>query len=257
MQKIIVTGAAGFIGSTVVDRLLADGFRVIGIDNFSTGQSAFLQKANRNENFSLIEADILTENNLVEHFYGADVVFHFSANADVREGVNHPQRDLEQNTIVTSRILDSCKQANVRRFVFSSTGSIYGEAEQIPTPEDASFPIQTSLYGASKLACEGMIQAYSEAFGIESFIFRFVSILGPRYTHGHVYDFVKQLLIDGTRLEVLGDGKQRKSYLHVEDCVDAMFFALSHSDKKVNIYNLGTNEYCEVSQSISYIYVLN
>ena len=136
---------------------------------------------------------------------------------------------------------------------FLLQSSIYGEAEQIPTPEDASFPIQTSLYGASKLACEGMIQAYSEAFGIESFIFRFVSILGPRYTHGHVYDFVKQLLIDGTRLEVLGDGKQRKSYLHVEDCVDAMFFALSHSDKKVNIYNLGTHEYCEVSQSISYI----
>lgn len=253
MQKIIVTGAAGFIGSTVVDRLLVDGCSVTGIDNFSTGQREFLKKANNSDGFSLIETDILTDNNLVRHFYGADAVFHFSANADVRDGVNDTQRDLEQNTIVTSRVLEACKNAGVKKFLFSSTGSIYGETEIIPTPEDVSFPVQTSLYGASKLACEGMIQAYSEAFGIESFIFRFVSILGPRYTHGHVYDFIKQLLIDNSRLQVLGDGKQRKSYLHVEDCVDAMLFALSHSHEKINIYNLGTNEYFEVIQSIECI----
>jgi len=145
------------------------------------------------------------------------------------------------------------RKNNVKRIAFSSTGSIYGETKVIPTPEDVAFPIQTSLYGASKLACEGLIQAYCEGFDFECFIFRFVSILGERYTHGHVFDFYKSLLKNPKELFVLGNGKQRKSYLYIQDCIDAILFAIEKSKEKVNIFNLGTDEYCEVNNSIKWI----
>ena len=138
-------------------------------------------------------------------------------------------------------------------FFVISTGSVYGEATVIPTPEDAPFPVQTSLYGASKLACEGLISAYCEGFGFQGYIFRFVSILGERYTHGHVFDFYKQLLEHPDYLNVLGNGKQRKSYLYIQDCIDAIFFTLNNAKDKVNLFNLGTNEYCEVNDSIGWI----
>jgi UDP-glucose 4-epimerase len=143
--------------------------------------------------------------------------------------------------------------AGVRRIAFSSTGSIYGDSDVIPTPENAPFPIQTSLYGASKLACEGLITAYCEGFGFTGYIFRFVSILGERYTHGHVYDFLNKLHVNPRKLQVLGDGKQRKSYLYVQDCLDAIFTALERATGKVNIFNLGQNEYCNVNDSIRWI----
>jgi UDP-glucose 4-epimerase len=181
------------------------------------------------------------------------MVFHLAANADVRFGADHPRRDLEQNTIATWNVLESMRRAGVGRIAFSSTGSVYGEAAVIPTPEDCPFPVQTSLYGASKLAAEGMIQAYSEAFGMQAFIFRFVSILGKRYTHGHVFDFYKQLLEHPESLRVLGNGKQRKSYLAIEDCIEAILTAVDKAPGRVNILNLGTNEYCEVNDSISWI----
>src|SRR3989440_597290 len=150
---------------------------------------------------------------------GADFVFHLAANADVRFGPEHPRRDLEQNTIVTWNVLEAMRSNGVRRIAFSSTGSVYGEPEIFPTPETAPFPVQTSLYGASKVAAEGMISAYSAAFGFQAFIFRFVSILGERYTHGHVFDFYRQLLDHPDRLDVLGNGRQRKSYLYVQDAI--------------------------------------
>ena len=190
----IVTGCAGFIGSNLVDRLLAQGQQVIGIDNFSTGQRKFLEGALANSNFKLIEIDLLNLDTLKEAFVGGKVVFHLAANADVRFGTDHPEKDLQQNTVVTFNVLEAMRANGIKKIAFSSTGSIYGEAEVIPTPENAPFPIQTSLYGASKLACEGLIQAYCEGFGFQSWIFRFVSILGERYTHGHVFDFYKQLL---------------------------------------------------------------
>jgi UDP-glucose 4-epimerase len=171
----------------------------------------------------------------------------------VRFGPEHPSRDLEQNTIVTQRVLEAVRRHGVKRIAFSSTGSVYGEASVIPTPEDAPFPIQTSLYGASKLAAEGLVAAYSEAFGIQSFIFRFVSILGERYTHGHVFDFCKQLRRNPEKLFVLGDGTARKSYLYVKDCVRAVMTAVEKSPGRVNIFNLGTDEYCEVNDSIRWI----
>lgn len=251
--RFFVTGAAGFIGSHVVDRLLSDGHEVVGFDNFTTGQERFLEKAAANPRFRLIRGDIVDRAALADGMAGAEVVFHFAANADVRFGLNHPGKDLEQNTIGTANVLEAMRAAGVRRITFSSTGSVYGDSEVFPTPEDAPFPVQTSLYGASKLAGESLIEAYCEGYGFQGCIFRFVSILGERYSHGHVFDFCKSLLNDPSELRVLGNGLQRKSYLYVEDCVDIMMLAVTTAASKVNIFNLGTDEYCSVNDSIGWI----
>jgi UDP-glucose 4-epimerase len=251
--KAFVTGAAGFIGSNLVDRLLAEGHQVTGFDNFSTGYRSNLASAQESSSFRLLEGDLLDTEALNAAMAGSDIVFHLAANADVRFGTDHPRRDLEQNTIVTSNVLEAMRLNGVKRIAFSSTGSVYGEAPVIPTPENAPFPIQTSLYGASKLACEGLIAAYCEGFGFTSWIFRFVSILGERYSHGHVVDFVAQLQKDPTKLRILGNGKQKKSYLYVQDCVSAVLHAIDHAQEKVNVLNLGTDEYCEVNDSVSWI----
>jgi UDP-glucose 4-epimerase len=254
MSKIaVVTGAAGFIGSNLVDRLVDDGNRVIGIDNFSTGQRRFLERSLGNPRFRLVETDLLDLDALNNAFEGAVEVYHLAANADVRFGTEHPRKDLEQNTLATYNVLEAMRANGVKKLAFSSTGSVYGEAKVIPTPEDAPFPVQTSLYGASKAAGEGLIAAYCEGFDFEACIFRFVSILGERYTHGHVFDFYKQLKAHPNELRVLGNGRQRKSYLHVQDCVDAILVAMAQGRDKVNIYNLGVDSYCEVNDSIGWI----
>lgn len=250
---MVVTGAAGFIGSNLVDSLLNQGIEVLGIDNFSTGRMEFLSEALNHPKFKLLREDLYFGEDLSNAFVGMDAVFHLAANADVRFGPDHPARDLEQNTIATHKVLEAVRIAGVKNFIFSSTGSVYGEAEVIPTPENAPFPIQTSLYGASKLACEGLIAAYAESFGIQAWIFRFVSILGPRYTHGHVYDFYQQLIQNPMRLSVLGNGHQKKSYLHVSDCVSAIHISLEKCSKPVNIINLGVDGYCQVRDSIGWI----
>jgi UDP-glucose 4-epimerase len=252
-MRAFVTGGAGFIGSTLVDRLLADGHDVVAFDNFSTGQERFLQDASTRPHFRLVRGDTLDRQAIAKAIERADVVFHLAANADVRFGTDHPRRDLEQNTIATFNVLEAMRQNGIRRIVFASTGSIYGEATVIPTPEDAPFPVQTSLYGASKLAGESLIQAYCEGFGFQAWIFRFVSILGERYTHGHVFDFYKSLRLDPMRLRVLGDGRQRKSYLYVQDCIDAILLAMTRATEKVNIFNLGVDEYCCVNDSLRWI----
>lgn len=249
----VVTGCSGFIGSNLVDRLLAQGHQVTGIDNFSTGHRRFLEGALKNPAFKLIEEDLLSLTALTKAFAGGNFVFHLAANADVRFGTKYPRRDLEQNTLATYNVLEAMRANGIKKIAFSSTGSIYGEAAVIPTPEDVSFPIQTSLYGASKLGCEGLIAAYCEGFGFQSWIFRFVSILGERYTHGHVFDFYKQLKTDPTKLRVLGNGKQRKSYLYIQDCLNAMQIAVEKAAGKVNIFNLGVDGYCEVNDSIHWI----
>lgn len=252
-EHSIVTGCAGFIGSSLVDRLLSLGHTVTGIDNFSTGQRKFIESALKNPNFKLVEGDLLDQDCLKRSFAGGTAVYHLAANADVRFGTNHPHKDLEQNAVATFHVLEAMRANNIKRIAFASTGSIYGEAEVIPTPEHAPFPVQTSLYGASKLAAEGMIQAYCEGFGFQGYIYRFVSILGERYTHGHVFDFYKQLLADPTKLKVLGNGKQRKSYLYIQDCIDAVLWTMQHSQEKVNVFNLGTDEYVQVTDSIGWI----
>ena len=252
-KKVVVTGAAGFIGSTLVDSLLSQGIEVLGIDNLSTGRIEFLKEALVNPQFTLLKEDLYLGEGLYSVFVGVDAVFHLAANADVRFGPDHPGRDLEQNTIATHKVLEAARIAGVKNFIFSSTGSVYGEAEVVPTPEDAPFPIQTSLYGASKLACEGLISAYAESFGMQVWIFRFVSILGPRYTHGHVFDFYHQLIQNPDTLTVLGNGYQKKSYLHVSDCIEAINVSLRELSNAVNIINLGVDGYCEVRDSIGWI----
>ncbi len=252
-MRYFITGCAGFIGSSLTDKLLNAGHEVVGYDNFSTGLTEFLEQANQSPNFTLVKADLLDRDILTQSMSGIDFVFHLAANADVRFGTNHPHKDLEQNAIATFNVLEAMRANNVKRLAFASTGSIYGEAAVIPTPEHAPFPVQTSLYGASKLAAEGLIQAYCEGFDFQGYIFRFVSILGERYTHGHVFDFYKQLLKTPDQLTILGNGKQRKSYLYIQDCLDAMMWVIDNAKDKVNIFNLGTNEYCQVTDSIGWI----
>jgi UDP-glucose 4-epimerase len=258
MNKVFVTGAAGFIGSNLVDRLLGDGVSVVGWDNFSTGLERFLEGAAKSPSFKLVKGDNLDLPELTRAMAGCDFVFHLAANADVRFGTDRPRRDLEQNTIATHNVLEAMRANGIKRIAFSSTGSTYGEAKVIPTPEDAPFPVQTSLYGASKVAGEGLISSYGEGFGYEAYIFRFVSILGERYTHGHIFDFYKQLTEHPGSLRVLGDGSQRKSYLYVQDCIDAILHVTRAGTAKgaphgTQIYNLGTTEFVQVNDSIAAI----
>lgn len=262
MQRAFVTGAAGFIGSNLVDRLLAAGTAVVGWDNFSTGQERFLETASRNPRFTLIRGDNLDQPALTRAMAGSNMVFHLAANADIKDGWKHPEKDLEQNTIATFNVLEAMRANRIRRVAFSSTGSVYGEAlvtPDRPTPENDGFPIQTSLYAASKVAGEGMISSYAEGGQLdEAYLFRFVSILGERYTHGHVFDFYKQLLQHPDHLRVLGDGRQRKSYLYVQDCIDAILHVVQQgtaraAKHRTQVYNLGTAEYVEVNQSIRYL----
>ena len=258
MEKVFVTGAAGFIGSNLIDRLLAGGKQVVGWDNFSTGQANFLAEAGKHPQFKLLRGDNLDLPALTAAMAGCDTVFHLAANADVRFGLNHPRKDLEQNTIATFNVLEAMRANGIKRIAFSSTGSVYGEAEVIPTPENAPFPVQTSLYASSKLAGEGLIQSYCEGFGFEGYIFRFVSILGERYTHGHVFDFYQQLVEHPGHLKVLGDGSQRKSYLYVADCISALLHVMAQGTAlkarhRVEVYNLGADEYVRVNDSIGFI----
>jgi UDP-glucose 4-epimerase len=252
-MRAIVTGGAGFIGSNLVDALLARGDEVVVLDNLSTGRAAFLDSARQHDRFSFCQRDLVTEAaTLPAAIEGAETVFHLAANADVRFGLGARRRDLEQNLVATLNVLDAMRTVGTSHIVFSSTGSVYGEATITPTPETAPFPVQTSLYGASKAAAEGFIAAYAEAGDVRATVFRFVSILGPRYTHGHVIDFVAQLLRDPNRLTVLGDGTQRKSYLDVSDCVAALLSRVA-SDRAFDVFNLGIDGYCTVRDSLSWI----
>ncbi|MBI4659559.1 MAG: NAD-dependent epimerase/dehydratase family protein [Verrucomicrobia bacterium] len=262
MQHVFVTGAAGFIGSNLVDRLLADGVTVTGWDNLSTGQLRFLDGARENPRFKLVRGDTLDLPALTAAIRGADFVFHLAANADVRDGWKHPEKDLQQNTIATFNVLEAMRTNGVSGVAFASTGSVYGEAPvspEKPTPEDDAFPIQTSLYAASKAAGEGLLSAYAEGGQIaEAYIFRFVSILGERYTHGHVFDFYHQLVEHPDRLRVLGNGLQRKSYLDVQDCIEAMLQVTRAgtaraAKHRTQVYNLGTPEFVQVNDSIRFI----
>jgi UDP-glucose 4-epimerase len=255
LNKALITGGAGFIGSTLADRLLENGVEVVVYDNLSTGHPEFIAGLLEHPSASFVEADLLDAERLTEALAGCDAVFHLAANADVRDGLKHPRRDLEQNTIATSNVLEAMRANGVKRIAFSSTGSVYGEPEVFPTPEDAPFPVQTSLYAASKLAGEGLIGAYCHGYGFTGVVYRFVSILGERYTHGHVYDFVRALSSDPDHLRVLGDGHQEKSYLYVQDCVSAILAGLQHAgeDPGFSVYNLGTDETVVVDQSVGII----
>lgn len=252
-MKYFITGGAGFVGSSMVDRLLSMRHEVVAYDNFSTGVERFLEHAKKNPNFHLIRGDILDGPKLSEAMAGCSFVFHFAANADIRQNLDHPEFVFEQNAKGTLCVLEAMRRNGIRSIAFSSTGSVYGEPAVFPTPEDAPFPTQTSLYAASKVYGEGLITSYCEGYGFTGYIFRFVSLLGERYPHGHVFDFVKKLRQDPTHLQILGNGHQKKSYLYIGDCLNAMLTAIEKSTDKINIYNLGTEEYCEVKSSAMWI----
>ncbi len=254
MRRALITGGAGFIGSNLADRLVAEGVHVVIYDNLSSGRRAFLAELLANRGARFVEGDVLDQQRLAEALDGCDTVFHLAANADVRHGLEHPKWDLEQNTIATSCVLEAMRATGVRRIAFSSTGSVYGEPDVFPTPEDCPFPLQTSLYAASKLAGEGLIAAYCHGYGFSAVIYRFVSILGERYTHGHVYDFFRALRSDPNRLRVLGDGRQEKSYLYVQDCLDGILCGLRNQPASgCAVYNLGTDETIMVDRSVALI----
>ncbi|HSZ68979.1 MAG TPA: NAD-dependent epimerase/dehydratase family protein [Solirubrobacteraceae bacterium] len=251
-RRACITGGAGFIGSNLADRLLAAGVQITILDDFRSGRREFLAGALRDSGARLVEGDVLDPAALAEAIDGCDLVFHLQANADVRRGLEHPRRDLEQNTLATAGLLEAMRAGGVARIVFASTGSVYGEPSVFPTPEDAPFPIQTSLYAASKLAGEALIAAYAAGYGFSGVICRLVSILGERYTHGHLFDFYRALKRDPTSLRVLGNGRQEKSYLYVQDCIDGLLAAAEcHYDQPgAHVYNLGTDETIVVDDSI-------
>jgi len=253
--RVLITGGAGFIGSTVADALIARGDEVAILDDFRTGRREFVEDALASGRAELFEGDILDKDLLARAVAGCHQVIHLQANADVRFGLEHPQRDLEQNTIATSNVLEAMRAADCRRIAFSSTGSVYGEPDVFPTPEDAPFPVQTSLYAASKLAGEGMIAAYAHGYGFRGVVFRFVSVLGERYTHGHVIDFYRSLKRDPSTLRVLGNGRQQKSYMYAGDCVRGMLCAIDHHGDAsgFDVYNLGTDDTLIVDDSIATI----
>jgi UDP-glucose 4-epimerase len=248
-SNVLVTGGAGFIGSHVADRLIDAGAKVTIFDNLATGFREFV-----NPKATFVQADLLDQKAVDDAAAGKDFVFHLAANADIKEGLSHPRRDVEQNVIATQNVLEAMRKHGVKRIAFSSTGSVYGEHDVIPTPEDAPFPVQTSLYATSKVAAEGLLTSYAWGYGFRVYIYRFVSMLGPRYTHGHVFDFWKKLKKDPTRMEVLGNGHQLKSYLHVSDCVTAILTGIEKSkDDKITILNIGHDGWIEVNESIKII----
>ena len=250
MKKIIITGGAGFIGSNLVDILSKKNLKITVLDNLTTG---FKKHLNINKNIKFFKCNLLEKEKLKRIFKGHDFVFHFAANADIKDGLKHPKKDLEQNAIVTFNVLEAMRFNKIKKIVFTSTAPVYGNTNEFPTKENTAMSYQTSLYGASKLYCEGLISSYCEGYEFQSWIFRFVSILGPRYSHGHVYDFVKMLLKDSSKLLVLGNGRQRKSYIHVYDCINAILSAIKNSKDRVNIFNLGHNNYINVKKSIDII----
>lgn len=241
-NTILVTGGAGFIGSHVVDRLLAEDYRVIVFDNMKSGKMEFISHHLNNPQFRLIKGDLLEPDQILVACKGVQQVFHLAANPDVRIGAFNTSMHFEQNIVATYNLLEAMRKQHVKKIVFTSSSTIYGEANIIPTPEKYGPLIPISMYGASKLACEAMITAFCHTYDMKSWIFRFANIIGDRSTHGIVVDFINKLKRDPAHLEILGDGKQSKSYLHVRECVDAMMFIVNKSNEQVNIFNIGSQD---------------
>jgi UDP-glucose 4-epimerase len=245
-MKCVVTGGAGFIGSHLVDRLLKDGHDVTVIDNLSGGRLEFVEDHFPDDRFNFVKLDI-SGDQPIKDLKGADIVYHLAANPDVRLGAENTKVHMKQNVIATYNVLDSMRQFGVNRIAFTSTSTVYGEASVVPTPEGYGPLMPISLYGASKLASEALISSYCHTFNMSSWLFRFANIIGDRSTHGVIYDFILKLKNDPSKLTILGDGRQSKSYLHVGDCVDAMLFAAENSNETVNIYNIGSEDRIDVT----------
>ncbi|MEL4306304.1 NAD-dependent epimerase/dehydratase family protein [Methanococcoides sp. LMO-2] len=242
VKKILVTGGAGFIGSHIVDRLMESGNEVIVFDNFSSGNMGFIEHHVGNSKFKLIKGDLLSTEEIDKACESVDLVYHVAANPDVKLGAVDTRVHFDQNITATYNLLEAMRKNNVPNIAFTSTSTVYGEAEIIPTPEDYGPLVPISLYGASKLACEALITSYSHTFDMKSWIFRFANIVGDRSTHGIIVDFIQKLRNNPDQLEILGDGRQSKSYLHVAECVNAIMFTVNNSNESVNIFNVGSED---------------
>ena len=242
INKILVTGGAGFIGSHIVDRLMKTECEVVVFDNLSSGKMEFIVDHLNKTNFSLIEGDLLNTDEIDAACNGVDFVYHVAANPDVRLGAVDTKVHFDQNITATYNLLEAMRKNDVANIAFTSTSTVYGEATIIPTPENYGPLVPISLYGASKLACEALITSYSHTFDMHSWIFRFANIVGDRGTHGIIVDFINKLKDNPKQLEILGDGRQSKSYLHISDCVDAIMFAIDYIDEIVNIFNIGSED---------------
>ena len=246
-RSILVTGGAGFIGSHLVERLLLDN-EVTVLDNFSSGRIEFLEPYRDIPDFHLLTGDLMNPKILDNAVSGKDFIFHLAANPDVKLGSEDTHVHLEQNVLATYNLLEAMRKNDVRQMAFTSTSTVYGEAAQVPTPEDYGPLLPISLYGASKLSCEALISSYCHTFQMQSWIYRFANIVGERGTHGVLVDFIRKLRENSGKLEILGSGKQRKSYLEVKDCVCAMIHAVEHSTGEVNVFNIGSEDSVDVTE---------
>ncbi|MBE5728185.1 NAD-dependent epimerase/dehydratase family protein [Candidatus Parvarchaeota archaeon] len=244
--KVLVTGGAGFIGSSLVDKLMLLDYRVKVIDNLSSGRKENINYHLNRDSFEFIEADLLKDD-ISQYFEGVDEVWHLAANPNVKSGLSNTKDMIDQNILVTYNVLEAMRKNNVKKINFTSSSVVYGEAKTIPTPENYSPLMPISLYGASKLASEALISAYSSSFGIKGTIFRLANVVGPRSDHGVIHDFVMKLDENKNTLNILGDGNQKKSYIYVDDCVEAMVLA-SNSEKDVDVFNVGSNDYISVKE---------
>jgi UDP-glucose 4-epimerase len=244
-MKYLITGGAGFIGSHLVERLV-ENHEIVVIDNLSEGKKENISPHLEKENFNFIQADLKDSGAYEDALECVDAVFHLAAHRDVRRGVDRPDIDIDNGIIGTYNLLEAMRKKNVKKIVFSSSQVVYGDPTEFPVSESYGPLIPISIYAASKLSCESLIMSYSHTFGMQSWIFRFANIVGPRGTHGVIPDFIEKLKKDRTRLEILGDGKQTKPYLAVQDCVDAILFAIEKANDDVNLFNLGTEGWTSV-----------
>ena len=242
----VVTGGCGFIGSHLVDALAGSGERVAVIDNLSTGSEANIAGPLRDGNVALRKADLLHKG-WEDLFAGATLVYHLAADPDVRMSGIHPETVVRNNILATGRVLEAMRRHDVPGIVFTSTSTVYGEASVIPTPEDYTPLEPISVYAASKLACEALISAYCHSYGVQGWIFRFANIIGERSNHGVIWDFVHKLRENPRSLEILGDGKQVKSYLEVHECVKAMLYAVGQAKGTYNVLNIGSEDWIDVT----------
>ena len=247
MMFSVVTGGAGFIGSHIVDALVAQGDHVLVIDDLSTGDRANLAAAERSGQVEFLAADLLADG-WQQAIGGADRVFHIAADPDVRGGAASPDAMFRYSVVMTERVLEAMREQQVKNLVFTSTSTVYGEAIVIPTPESYTPMEPISVYGAGKLACEAIISAYCHSFGMKAWIFRFANVIGARSNHGILWDFMHKLKQNPEELEILGDGTQTKSYIEVHACVEAILYVLSHADQTVNTYNIGSEDWIEVTR---------
>tara|TARA_B110001452_G_C15219134_1_gene422621 strand:+ start:827 stop:1771 length:945 start_codon:yes stop_codon:yes gene_type:complete len=245
-MRALVTGGAGFIGSHLVDRLVARGDEVVVADNLSSGVLQFIQNHIDSGAVDFQNVELKDLESLKPLMVGIDMVYHLAANADIRLGTRVTDTDLKEGTIVTYNVLESMRLAGVEKIAFASSSVVYGEGAPMPTPENHGPCLPISLYGASKQAGEGLIGSWVGTFGLQAWIFRFANIIGERGTHGVIFDFIHKLKSDPTRLEVLGNGLQEKSYMEVGDCVDAIVHVIENTDDRINLYNLGSSDTCSV-----------